>query len=98
MYESYKEIKDERVAKEWGEYEISVIQSVKGILENFQSVDENNTKIAKPLRVSGDGKKNESFSKIKQEDKKEKMGNYPKKFESLRSKNQELNIDVDENA
>jgi len=46
LYESYKEIKEERVAKKWGEYEISVIQGVKGILENFQSVDENSTKIA----------------------------------------------------
>lgn len=98
MYESYKEIKEERVAKKWGEYEISVIQGVKGILENFQSVDENSTKIAKPLRISKNGKQNEYFSKIKKEDKKEKMGNYPKKFESLRSKNEELNIDVDENA
>ena len=90
LYESYKEIKEERIAKKWGEYEINVIQGVKGILENFQSVDEN--------KISKNGKKNEYFSKIKQEDKKEKMGNYPKKFESLRSKNQDLNIDVDENA
>ena len=73
LYESYKEIKEERIAKKWGEYEINVIQGVKGILENFESVDENSTKIAKPLRISKNGKKNEYFSKINQEDKRKRL-------------------------
>lgn len=66
LYESYKEIKEERVAKKWGDYEINVIEGVKGILENFQSVDENSTKIAKPLRFPKNGKINGYFEKNKQ--------------------------------
>ena len=98
LYESYKEIKEERVAKKWGDYEINVIEGVKGILENFQSVDENNTKIAKPLRFSKNWKINGYFTKINKEDKKEKMKNYPEKFEPLSSGNNGPNIDIDENA
>ena len=66
LYESYKEMKEERVAKKWGDYEINVIEGVKGILENFQSVDENSTKIAKPLRFPKNGKINGYFEKNKQ--------------------------------
>ena len=56
LYKSYKEIKEERVSKKWGDYEINVFEGVKGILENLQGVDENNAKIAKPLRFSKNGK------------------------------------------
>lgn len=97
LYESYKEIKEESCEK-MGNYEINVIEGVKGILENFQSIDENSTKIAKPLRLSKNGKINGYFAKINQEDKKEKMKNYPKKFDPLSSGNNGPNIDIDENA
>ena len=35
LYESYKEIKEERQAKKWGDYEIEVLNGVKDILNNF---------------------------------------------------------------
>ena len=38
LYESYKEIKEERMAKKWGDFEINVLIGVKGILDNFQRV------------------------------------------------------------
>ena len=92
LYKSYKEIKEERVTKKLGDYEIDVINGVKGILENFQRVDKKSTKIVKPL-ISKNGKSH--LSKIK-EDKKEKMKNYPKKYEP--SDGKENNIDIDENS
>ena len=98
LYESYKAIKEERVAKKLGDYEINVIEGVKGILENFQNVDENSTKISKPLRFSKNVKINGYFVKIKKEDKKEKMKNYPTKFEPLSSGNNGPNIEIDENG
>ena len=72
LYELFKEIKEERVAKKLGDYEIDVINGVKGILENFQSVDEKSTKFVKPLRISKNGKRNRHLSKIKEETKKKK--------------------------
>jgi hypothetical protein len=57
LYESYKDIKEERQAKKWANYEIEVIGGVKGILENFKIVDEKNSKSKKPLRLSKNGKK-----------------------------------------
>ena len=58
LYESYKQIKEERMAKKWADYEIDVMNGVKGILSQFQSVDEKNNKINKPLRISKQWKSN----------------------------------------
>ena len=69
LYKSYKEIKEERVTKKLGDYEIDVINGVKGILENFQRVDKKSTRIVKPL-ISKNGKSH--LSKIKEETKKRK--------------------------
>ena len=97
LYESYKEIKEERLAKKWGEYEINVISGVKGILENYKSIDENNTKISKPLGISKKGKEIGCVSKILEENKKEKIQNAPPKFKPLSAINQNINLEVDEN-
>jgi len=97
LYESYKEIKEERLAKKWGDYEINVINGVKGILDNYKSINENNTKVAKPLRISKNGKLIGCVSKIEEENKKEKMQNAPQKFEPLSSINENNNLELDEN-
>ena len=70
LYESYKEIKEERMAKKWGNFEINVLNGVKGILDNFQSVDSNNPKVSKPLRSSKNGKGIGFLSKISQKKRK----------------------------
>ena len=44
---SYKEIKEERQSKKWSNYEIDVING----LDTYKSVDANNRKISKPLRL-----------------------------------------------
>ena len=36
------------MAKKWADYEIDVMNGVKGIISQFQSIDENNN--SKPLR------------------------------------------------
>ena len=97
LYEQYKEIKEERQAKKWGDYQINVINGVKGILNNFQSVDEKNGKITKPLRISKNGKEVGLVTKIEENAKKEKLQNVPKKFEPLSSINAKNSIDVEEN-
>lgn len=97
LYESYKEIKEERLAKKWGEFEVSVMNGVKGILDNFQSVDSNNPKASKPLRLSKNGKEMGFLSKIPQEDKKEKFQELPKKYDPLNIAIQNNEIDFDDN-
>ena len=97
LYESYKEIKEERQAKKWGDYEIEVLNGVKDILNNFQSVDEKNAKISKPLRVSKNGKTIGFAKKMSEEQKKEKVQNVPNKFEPLSLSNQQNEIELDEN-
>ena len=84
LYESYKEIKEDRQTKKWANYEIEVIGGVKGILENFQSVDEKNSKSNKPLRLSKNCNKIEFMSKIAEEDKKEKVQEVPQKYDALK--------------
>ena len=44
------------MAKKWGDFEINVLNGVKGILDNFQSVDSNNPKVSKSLKTSKNGK------------------------------------------
>ena len=74
LYESYKEIKEERQSKRsWCNYEIEVISDVKGILNSYQSVDVNNSKIAKLLRLSINRKKIGSVKKVPENNKKEKI-------------------------
>lgn len=97
LYESYKAIKEERQAKKWGDYEIEVLDGVKEILNNFQSVDEKNTKVSKPLRISKNGKVIGLAKKISEEEKKEKMQIVPKRFDPLNMDNQQNEIDFEEN-
>ena len=97
LYESYKEIKEERLAKKWGDFEIKVINGVKGILDNFESVDEKNSKISKPLRISKNRNPIEFMNKINEENKKEKLQNLPKKYEPLNNAEEGNNIDFEEN-
>ena len=97
LYESYKEIKEERVAKKWGDFEINVLNGVKGILDNFQSVDSNNPKVSKPLRISKNGKGIEFLSRISQENKKKKFQNLPQEFKPLGMAPQNNQIEFDEN-
>lgn len=97
LYESYKEIKEERQAKKWANYEIEVISGVKGTLENFQSVDEKNTKSNKPLRLSKNGKKIGFVSKVPNENKKEKVQEVPQKYDALKDNIQNSEIILDNN-
>ena len=97
LYESYKEIKEERQAKKWGDYEIEVLNGVKDILNNYQSVDEKNSKIPKPIRVSKNGKTIGFAKKKSEEQNKEKVQNVPNKFEPLSLSNQQNEIELDEN-
>ena len=98
LYESYKEIKEERQAKKWGDYEIEVLNGVKNILNNFQSVDEKNAKISKPLRISKNRKIIGFAKKIPEEQKKEKVQNVPNKFEPLSLNDQQNETELDENT
>ena len=70
---------------------------VKGILSQFQSVDENNNRISKPLGVSKNGKKIDFVKQISEENKKEKVQLVPKKFELLGMANQDNNINLEDN-
>lgn len=97
LYESYKQIKEERQAKKWGDFEINVINGVKGILDNYKSVDEQNGKISKPLRFSKNHKEVGFVSKIEENNKKEKMQNVPKVFNPLSMANQNNMLYVDDN-
>jgi hypothetical protein len=97
LYESYKEIKEERMAKKWADYEIDVMNGVKGILSQFQSVDEKNNKINKPLRISKNGKVIDFVKKISEENKKEKVQIVPKKYDPIGMANQDNNIDLEDN-
>ena len=72
-----------------GDFEINVLNGVWDILDNFESVDSNNPKVLKPLRISKNGKKMDG--------KKEKMQSLPKKFELLNNRNQVNEIDFEEN-
>ena len=97
LYEWYKEIKEERMAKKWGNFEINVLNGVNGILDNFQSVDSNNPKISKSLRSSKNGKEIGFLSKISQDNKKEKFQNLPQEIKPLRMEVQDNQIEFDEN-
>ncbi len=97
LYEAYKEIKEERTTKKWGDFEMNVLNGVKGILDNFQSVDSKNTKVSKPLRISKNGKEIGFVSKIPEDSKKEKFQNLPKNIEPLSMANPNEEIDLDEN-
>ena len=97
LYESYKEIKEEWLAKKWGDFEIKVINGVKGILDKFESVDEKNSKISKPLRISKNRKLIEFMNKINEENKKEKLQKLHKKYEPLNNAEEGNNIDFEEN-
>ena len=97
LYESYKEIKEERLGKKWSNYEIEVINGVKDILENFESIDEKNPKSNKPLRVSKKGKKISFLSKVPAENKKEKTQEIQQKFEALSNNNEENDIILENN-
>lgn len=97
LYESYKQIKEERQAKKWGDFEINVINGVKGILENYKSVDEQNGKISKPLRFSKNHKEVGFVSKIEEKNKKEKIQNVPKAFNPLSMVNQNNILDLEDN-
>lgn len=97
LYEGYKEIKEERTAKKWGDFEMDALNGVKGILANFQSVDSKNTKVSKPLRISKNGKEIGFVSKIPEDSKKEKFQNLPKNIEPLSMANQNEEIDLDGN-
>lgn len=46
LYKAYKEIKEEITAKKWGDFEMEVLNGVKGILANFQSVYSKNIKVS----------------------------------------------------
>ena len=85
------------MAKKWGDFEIKVMDGVKGILDNFQSVDSNNPKVSKPLRSSKNGKKIGFISKISQENKKEKFQNLPPNFKPLGMEEQDNQIDFEDN-
>ena len=85
------------MAKKWGDFEINVLNGVKGILDNFQSVDSNNPKVLKPLRASKNGKGIGFLSKISQENKKEKFQKLPQEFKPLGMEAQDNQIDLEEN-
>jgi hypothetical protein len=76
---------------------MDVLNGVKGILDNFQSVDSKNSKVSKPLRFSKNGKEIGFVSKIAEDSKKEKFQNLPKNFEPLNMANQNDEIDLDGN-
>jgi hypothetical protein len=73
------------------------MNGVKGILDNFQSVDSNNPKVSKPLRFSKNGQEMGFLSKIPQENKKEKFQELPKKYDPLNIAMKNNEIDFDEN-
>ena len=97
LYESYKEIKEERLGKKWSNYEMEVLSGVKDILEKFESVDEKNPKSNKPLRLTKKGKKIDFLYKVPDENKKEKVQELPKKFDALNYNNEENEIILDNN-
>ena len=83
LYESYKEIKEERQSKRWCNYEIEVISGVKGILNSYQSVDANNSKISKPLRLFKMGKRLNLLKKFQKTTKRKRFKKYLKKLMQL---------------
>ena len=56
-------------------------------MDNYKSIDENNTKISKPSRISKKGKITGYVSKIEEENKKEKVQNVNKKYDPLSAMN-----------
>ena len=52
------------MAKKLGNFEIDALNGVKGILDNFKSVNSNNPKVSKALRTSKNGKGIGFLSKI----------------------------------
>ena len=65
-------------------------------MDNYKSIDENNTKISKPLRISIKGKITGYVSKIGEENKKEKVQNVNKKYDLLSAMDQNNNLEDDD--
>ena len=74
-----------------------MISRVKGILNSYQSVDANNSKISKPLRLSKNGKKIGFVKRVPEEKKKEKIQKIPENINAINAENQSDEIDLDDN-
>ena len=88
---------NKKLAKKWADYQIDVMNGIKGIFIQFQSIDEKNNKINKPLRISKNGKVIGFVKKISEENKKEKVQIVPKKYDPIGMANQDNNIDLEDN-
>ena len=74
-----------------------MISGVKGILNSYQSVDANNSKISKPLRLSKNGKKIGFVKKVPEINKKEKVQKIHENINSINAENPNNEIDLDDN-
>lgn len=74
-----------------------MISGVKGILNSYQSVDANNSKISKPLRLSKNGKKIGFVKKVPGINKKEKVQKIPENINSINAENPNNEIDLEDN-
>ena len=70
-----------------------MISGVKGILNSYQSVDANNSKISKPLRLSKNGKKIGFVEKVPENNKKEKIQKIPENINAINAENHKDKID-----
>ena len=74
-----------------------VISGVKGILNSYQSVNANNSKISKSLRLSKKGKKIGFVKKVPENNKMEKIQKIPENINAISAKNHNDEIDLDDN-